>query len=176
MTKCLNTMMFCKICWNLSKKKTRQINRLKMLMHYSGGVAKCHCCNELNIEFLTIDHINGGGRQHVMSLNCSLQEWIIRNEYPDGFRVLCMNCNFAIGKYGYCPHVEKSRVIVELPSEPRRPCGEKHGNSKLSETDIREIRTLKNEGWSVKKIADRFGISRTTAHRICNRVLWRHIT
>ena len=30
--------------------------------------------------------------------------WIIRNDYPDDFRVLCWNCNQAIGFYGRCPH------------------------------------------------------------------------
>lgn len=30
--------------------------------------------------------------------------WIIRNKYPKGFRVLCHNCNQAIGSYGECPH------------------------------------------------------------------------
>jgi hypothetical protein len=30
--------------------------------------------------------------------------WLKRNNYPTGFRVLCHNCNLAIGFYGYCPH------------------------------------------------------------------------
>jgi hypothetical protein len=26
------------------------------------------------------------------------------NEFPDGFQVLCHNCNLAKGYYGECPH------------------------------------------------------------------------
>lgn len=40
-----------------------------------------------------------------------LNHWIIRNDFPDGFQVLCHNCNFAKGKKGnnnMCPH-EKAR-------------------------------------------------------------------
>jgi hypothetical protein len=33
--------------------------------------------------------------------------WLKQNNYPPGFRVLCMNCNFAIGHSGYCPHNAK---------------------------------------------------------------------
>lgn len=33
-----------------------------------------------------------------------MAQWCRRNGYPKGFRVLCHNCNMAIGFYGYCPH------------------------------------------------------------------------
>jgi hypothetical protein len=29
---------------------------------------------------------------------------LIKNNFPDGFQVLCHNCNMSIGLYGYCPH------------------------------------------------------------------------
>jgi hypothetical protein len=29
---------------------------------------------------------------------------LARNGFPDGYRVLCHNCNMALGQYGYCPH------------------------------------------------------------------------
>jgi len=58
-------------------------------------------------EFLTIDHINGGGnkqKQEIGGAGIKLYLWMKRNNYPSGFQVLCMNCNFAKGKYGICPH------------------------------------------------------------------------
>lgn len=30
--------------------------------------------------------------------------WLIREEFPEGYRVLCLNCNFSHGVFGYCPH------------------------------------------------------------------------
>ena len=33
-----------------------------------------------------------------------LYKWIKEQDYPDRYRVLCMNCNFSIGMWGYCPH------------------------------------------------------------------------
>jgi len=36
--------------------------------------------------------------------------WLKQNNFPEGFRVLCINCNFSLGIYGYCPH-EKQKTI-----------------------------------------------------------------
>ena len=38
------------------------------------------------------------------TLNLMLFQYLKRNNYPPGYRVLCMNCNFAMGHFGYCPH------------------------------------------------------------------------
>lgn len=86
-------------------KYTRKIKE-EVLGHYSEGHLECACCSEDKIEFLTIDHINGGGTEHRRSIGNgrSFYRWLKNHEYPDGFRVLCMNCNFSLGKYGYCPH------------------------------------------------------------------------
>lgn len=83
-----------------------QNQRITVLEHYSGGHTHCACCSEDKIEFLTIDHINGGGTEHRRCIGNgrSIYRWLKNNGYPDGFRVLCMNCNMSIGHYGYCPH------------------------------------------------------------------------
>jgi hypothetical protein len=44
--------------------------------------------------------------------------WLRKNGFPKGFRVLCHNCNFAHGHYGYCPHKTTSRLLRELPKRP----------------------------------------------------------
>lgn len=68
-----------------------------------GGV--CACCGEHRYEFLAIDHINGGGIRHRKQLKITkIARWLARNGFPDGYRVLCHNCNMALGQYGYCPH------------------------------------------------------------------------
>ena len=95
--------------------------RLKTLQYYSKQLSKsdipcCNCCGEnSHIEFLALDHI-GGKRQmdsesELVKLGYSskfksaqLTAWIIRNNFPDGFQILCHNCNSAKGFYGKCPH------------------------------------------------------------------------
>jgi len=80
-------------------------NRLEVLKAYSGEKPKCACCGEEHIEFLTVDHING--RKDVPETGQRLYRWLKINNYPEGFQVLCMNCNYAKGKFGNCPHSGK---------------------------------------------------------------------
>lgn len=96
-------------------KLRRQTHRLIVLQHYSQGTMKCSCCGETNIPFLTIDHLNGGGRQHRISLGIfgsALYSWLIENEFPEGFSVMCMNCNHAKGMYGQCPHEILQKAVI----------------------------------------------------------------
>lgn len=83
--------------------KYRAHMKSTIIQVYSNGTNTCACCGESNMEFLTIDHINGNGRAHRKSVG-NVYQWLCRNNFPAGFRVLCMNCNFAYGKYRYCPH------------------------------------------------------------------------
>jgi len=66
---------------------------------------ECDCCGESQKLFLQIDHIKGGGRQHLLEKGHTNQYlWDIL-ENLDDFQILCANCN--IGKYlngGTCPH------------------------------------------------------------------------
>ena len=79
--------------------------RKTVLMHYGGNPPICSCCRESRIEFLAINHINGGGTAHRGKIGKgSLYPWLRKNNYPSGYNVLCHNCNMSIGFYGYCPH------------------------------------------------------------------------
>jgi hypothetical protein len=86
--------------------------RLETFRHYGGNHPKCVCCGEDNIEFLTIDHINGNGAEHRRSVGsgANFYFWLKKNNYPEGFQVLCYNCNCALGHYGYCPHTRKPNM------------------------------------------------------------------
>lgn len=66
----------------------------------------CICCGESEIEFLTVDHIAGGGRKHRQEVGSGTKfyRWLKVNNYPDGFQILCMNCNWSKGRLGCCPH------------------------------------------------------------------------
>ena len=79
------------------------------LVAYGGLTPKCECCGEHNIEFLVIDHINGGGNKERKANKLggsSFYRWLAKAGYPAGYRVLCSNCNISLGLYGYCPHKE----------------------------------------------------------------------
>lgn len=84
-------------------------SKLTALEAYGG---KCVCCAETNPVFLTFDHIGGGGNVHRKSstlLRHNVGLWLIRNSFPDTFRVLCWNCHMAIDRgpahlNGVCPH------------------------------------------------------------------------
>lgn len=81
--------------------------RLEVLSYYSGGKPRCDCCGEERIEFLGMDHMDGGGAKHRASLKTSIYRFLKKNNYPPRFRVLCHNCNQSLGQYGYCPHKTK---------------------------------------------------------------------
>lgn len=91
------------------EKDARRRQRLKkeVFDHYG---RKCSCCGEPCIQFLTIDHIEGGGTKHrkvVGRSSADFHNWLIKNGFPTGFQVLCFNCNCAKGIYGKCPHEEE---------------------------------------------------------------------
>ena len=93
-----------------SKNRRARI-RLEVLTYYGGNPPKCACCGEQHIEFLTIDHIHGGGNEHRRKLFGSksvagsrFYYWLKKNNFPRGFQVLCYNCNCAKAYCGICPH------------------------------------------------------------------------
>jgi len=85
-------------------QRTRNRERRLRALHHYGGV--CACCGEDRYEFLVLDHADGGGTQHRAEVGRGSQmvDWIIAHDFPAIFRVLCHNCNGALGHYGYCPH------------------------------------------------------------------------
>ena len=96
----------------MSPRDKQRLIRMKVLKHYSGGDPKCKCCGELEIKFLSMDHINNDGNVHRKSISKSgrggnMTYWILLHGFPEGFQVLCYNCNLAKGLYGVCPHKVK---------------------------------------------------------------------
>ena len=97
--------LYCKEC-ELERYKTyredhsmrqkKRINKNKNIVfsHYGNKCALCNCTIR---EFLTIDHIKGGGAKHRKELKRSgpfFYSWLIKNLFPDGFRILCWNCQY----------------------------------------------------------------------------------
>ena len=103
-------MKSCQSCADRRREADRRLRitmRKRVYNAYGGQV--CACCGETTYAFLTIDHINGGGRKHreeIGDSSKSLLKWLIGNDFPDGFQVLCFNCNRAKHDLGICPHKE----------------------------------------------------------------------
>lgn len=96
--------------WRLILDKNRIYNekRRKLVLQHYGGL--CVCCKEKEYKFLTIDHINNDGAKQNRELKTNggsrIVQWLIKNNYPSGYTILCYNCN--CGRYrnkGVCPHV-----------------------------------------------------------------------
>ena len=90
-----------------ARAERRQDLKRTVMEHYGG--ARCVCCEETEIAFLTIDHKSGKGRAHRRAINRrgeTFYRGLKVRHYPDPaeYRVLCMNCNHALGHYDDCPH------------------------------------------------------------------------
>ncbi len=90
------------------KKQSRIKAKRAALLAYSGEYPKCACCLESTEDLLCIDHSNGGGNEHRRSVKklpgYAFYVWLKKNGYPNGFRVLCWNCNESFASNGFCPH------------------------------------------------------------------------
>ena len=74
--------------------------KIEVLTHYGNGKFACVRCGEVRIPCLSIDHINGGGvaQSKVVGIGHKLYRWLRRENYPNGYQTLCMNCQ-AMKKY-----------------------------------------------------------------------------
>ena len=90
-------------------RRCREKLKDEVIRAYGG---KCECCGEATPEFLAIDHRHGGGTQHrkTVSSPTALRRLVIRQGFPDTYRLLCHNCNQAIGWFGSCPHARAQSV------------------------------------------------------------------
>jgi hypothetical protein len=103
----------------LRERRPKQAERTwnTILAHYG---SECACCGETIREFLTIDHIKGrettkeDGR---LLRGHALRMWLIANNFPPGYQVLCFNCNIAKSLCGECPH---KRVVGAPDTFARR--------------------------------------------------------
>jgi hypothetical protein len=83
------------------RRKRHIKDRLSVMLHYGGSPP--HCANPFGQHVepytddraLSIDHIEGGGHRHKKLLRrVDLYRWLVENNFPSGFQVLCMNCQF----------------------------------------------------------------------------------
>jgi hypothetical protein len=177
--------------WKLNnKERARAIQRrsdrntrLEVLQHYSElEVPECKCCKEQMFEFLQIDHINNDGANHRRELNMTQGDptqmdkegrkssmggtgfiyWLKKNGFPEGFQVLCANCNLGKRVNQYCPHEIKNGVdmygniisveVEQFPELTRRKRGE--AEQEAEELGVNK-HTLRMRKWREKKKLER---------------------
>ena len=85
-------------------KILQQERKRKIIEYYSKGKNCCNCCGESIMDFLALDHIEGGGGKHRNEVKSNFYQWIIKNDFPVGFQILCHNCNMGKRDKGICPH------------------------------------------------------------------------
>jgi hypothetical protein len=97
-----NSNRFCQEHLDKSRKTTKRCNlktKKEVMSHYSSnGVPHCNICGVTNLQYLTIDHINGDGREHREKnglQGSKIYHWLRKNDYPTDFQVLCYNHNMA---------------------------------------------------------------------------------
>jgi hypothetical protein len=97
---------YCSVrCRSLSYKRKKRSKAREVVFNAYGDF--CKCCKENTVEFLTLEHINNDGQLHRAKMNQdNFKVWIdaARQNNKNKFSVLCMNCNWSKGKFGYCPH------------------------------------------------------------------------
>ena len=80
-----------------NNRRRRQNARKEALMHYSHGAMVCEHCGISDERVLTIDHSDQQGSKHFSEIpktyKSKLASWLKINKWPEGFRVLCFNCN-----------------------------------------------------------------------------------
>jgi hypothetical protein len=92
---------------------------------------RCSCCGEMHPDFLSLDHVQDDGAEHRRkNVNC---QQIMRQARREGWDktkwdCLCMNCNFAKGHYGGCPH--RTGVTAEMAMQRMQQRNARNGRRK----------------------------------------------
>lgn len=94
---------------NKQRSKVRHLEaKVKVVKHYTKGLMSCMCngCDVHQLEFLTVNHINGGGQRDRKNFRGArtFYEYLVKAVFPEGLNILCYNCNCSNGFFGYCPH------------------------------------------------------------------------
>lgn len=108
---------YCSPCQEASKiASSKYRNRIKHEVFKEYG--PCVCCGNDNIRVLTLDHINGGGNNHLKEIEMPLVRWAHKNGCPDILQSLCASCHHIKTYYGQCLSSDHSPSSLETSSDP----------------------------------------------------------
>lgn len=84
------------------KIRNRNLKNKRMVFEHYSPMLECAECGHDDYNALQLDHINNDGSKHRRTLNnystSKLHRWVVENDYPAIFQVLCANCNFLKGQ------------------------------------------------------------------------------
>lgn len=68
----------------------------------------CSRCGIDDLDVLCLDHINDNGKEDrkITGMGSNFYNWLKQHNYPEGYQVLCRNCN-------YKKELERRRKIME---------------------------------------------------------------
>lgn len=81
--------------------------------------------------------------------------------------------NNVVSNLEWCSHAGNMDWMIK---QGRQAKGEKTGASKLTETDVLEIRKLRSSGMKYDDIALMFPVNKSVICAICNNKAWAHVT
>ena len=107
----LVTKRHCEICKEKHYAISRKNWRLYREEVYNAYGNVCACCGESEPAFLSIDHIDNDGASHRKKIGAQIYRFLIKNNFPKNFQILCMNCQWGRKNCnGICPHQKIKRV------------------------------------------------------------------
>ena len=121
----------------IKSMQRRYQNRKEIVFSHYGQM--CACCGETDPAFLVIDHINNDGwkyrRGGVKNIHSNIYQWLVSHDFPEGFQVLCANCNQGKkNNNGVCPH--QSRRFNDHPFMGVPASAGKHSGSAYADHDM----------------------------------------
>jgi hypothetical protein len=139
-----------RICFRCFGKRERAQLKLDMIEALGG---KCACCGESHPFFLSLDHVSNDGAMYREKYNEQQIYRLARREgWPkDKYQLLCMNCNFAKGHFGECPHklgLTIDDAFARLRREARTGFYTRHDNTPSEvrmSGDVKELLGLTGE-------------------------------
>ena len=75
-------------------KLKRDNLKFEVLKHYGNGKLQCTRCGYSDTRALSIDHTEGNGTRHREEIGYNLYRWLKKNNFPEGFTTLCLNCQW----------------------------------------------------------------------------------
>jgi hypothetical protein len=98
----------CKECDSLTHAIKSRIHKMEFMLGYN--ITGCVCCGETEFDLLTIEHIRGKGHKLIYDDTRVLFYKLKGLGYPDGYTLLCYNCNMSTKHGKPCVHTKEYRV------------------------------------------------------------------
>lgn len=101
----------CRLKVNSNSRENWAFRRQRVLEYYGH---ECVCCGVAYAWALEIDHINGGGNKHRREIGIgNLYKWLVKNNFPPGYQILCCICNKGKLNKTMCPHNNWPKEALE---------------------------------------------------------------